>query len=171
VKLLSEKIKLLEEGFKKAYMRDGAVCGVLEIKTQPKSEVDGAMLEAFNLGIVNEPAVFEKTLQKIEKLRTASGGYRRNLGPSDYEAHEFLLIDFNLIRAFMKFGKKSEAARLLETIVDKSVQDNGLIAEMYVSEKNRGSFGEIGDPAGSIPMAGFGSGAYGIVLSEREKAK
>lgn len=170
-KLLSEKIQLLEQGFKKAYIRDGAICGVVEIDTQPKSEVDGAMLEAFNMDIVNDPAIFQKTVDKIKRLKTASGGYRRNLGPSDYEAHEFVLIDFNLARAFLKFGKRRDAQLLIETIVDKSVQDNGLIAEMYISEKNRGYSGEIGDPAGSIPMVGFGAGAYAMILQERENAR
>lgn len=167
--MLAAKIKLLENGFKKAFVRDGALTGVVETNTQPKSETDGAILEAFNLNLVDDPSVVEKTLQKIEKLKTASGGYRRNLGPSDYEAHEFVFIDFNLARVLMKMGKSAEAAKILETIVDKSSQDNGLIAEMYVSEKNRGSAGEIGDPAGAIPMVGYGAGVYAIALSDRER--
>jgi hypothetical protein len=55
-------------------------------------------------------------------------------------------------------------------MVDKSCQDNGLIAECYVSEKNDEFPGEIGDPTGSIPMVGYGAGAYVLTLSERDKA-
>jgi hypothetical protein len=40
---------------------------------------------------------------------------------------------------------------------------------MYVSEKNKDWGGAIGDPAGSIPMVGFGAGDYAITLSDRER--
>ncbi len=169
VKELREKLLLLDEGFKAAFIKDGFVRGVLETDTQPKSELDGAVLEAFNLDIVKDPQIVEKTLEKLQKLKTASGGYRRNTGPSNYEAHEFLLIDFNLARVLYKFGKPAEAAAMLDTLVEKSCQDNGLIPEMYVSEKNKDWGGAIGDPAGSIPMVGFGAGDYAITLSDRER--
>jgi len=169
VKLVREKLALLEKGFENAFVKDGFVRGVAEVDTQPKSEVDGATVEAFNLGIVDDTNVIAKTLSKYELLKTASGGYRRNLGPSNYEAHEFLLIDFNLVRMYLKLGKFVEAARMLSTLVSKSDQDNDLIAEMFVSAKDKAETGEIGDPAGSVPMVGFGAGDYIITLSDRQK--
>jgi GH15 family glucan-1,4-alpha-glucosidase len=102
-------------------------------------------------------------------LKTASGGYRRNTGSSNYELHEFLLIDFNLARVLYRLKETTEAAAILETLVDKSCQDNGLIPEMYVSQKHKDWNGAIGDPAGSIPMVGFGAGDYVITLSDRER--
>jgi GH15 family glucan-1,4-alpha-glucosidase len=171
VKLVGEKLAMLERGFKSAFVKDGFVRGVVETDTQPKSEVDGAVLETFNFDIVNDPAITEKTLAKMELLKTASGGYRRNQGPSNYEAHEFLLIDFNLARVYFKLGKFEEGTRILETLVDKSCQDHGLIAEMYLSAKGKDWDGEIGDPAGAIPMVGFGAGDYVITLVDREKYK
>ncbi len=167
VKLVTEKLKLLDEGFKAAYIKDGAVWGTVE--ECPKSEIDGAVLETFNWDIVKDPAVIDKTLSKMERLKTASGGYRRNTGPSTYEAHQFLLIDFNYARLLFKLGKTAEAARMLATLVDKSCQDNGLIAEMYVSQKDKDYVGEIGDPAGAIPMVGFGAGDYVLTLSDRDR--
>jgi GH15 family glucan-1,4-alpha-glucosidase len=169
VKLVKEKLALLEKGFAHAFIRDGFVRGTAEVDTQPKSEVDGAVLEALNLGIVQDRSVIDKTLVQTERLKTASGGYRRNLGLSDYEAHEFLLIDLNLARVYFKLGRKTEGANILATIVDKSCQDSGLIAEMYVSANDKGEKGGIGDPAGSIPMVGFGAGDFVITLSDREK--
>lgn len=169
VKLVSEKLLLLDKGFKNAFVKDGWVKGVLEVDTQPKSEVDGAVLEAFNLNIINDPAVIEKTLNKMQLLKTASGGYRRNQGAGNYEAHEFLLIDFNLARVYFKLGRPVEASRILQTLVSKSCQDHGLIPEMYVSAKGRDYQGEIGDPTGAIPMVGFGAGDYVITLTDRAK--
>jgi GH15 family glucan-1,4-alpha-glucosidase len=169
VKLVSEKLPLLERGFKNAFVKDGWVKGVMEVDTQPKSEVDGAVLEAFNFGIINDPAVITKTLDKMALLKTASGGYRRNLGPGNYEAHEFLLIDFNLARVYFRLGRTAEASRILQTLVAKSCMDRGLIPEMYVSAKGRDYSGEIGDPTGAIPMVGFGAGAYVITLTDRAK--
>lgn len=169
VKLLHDKLPLLKKGFNEAFVKDGYVRGVVEVEAQPKSQFDGAVLEAFNLNIVKDPKIAFKTIDKLQTLKTASGGYRRNTGPGNYESHEFLLIDFNLARVYAKFGKPAEAANILATLVDKSCQDNGLIPELYVSEKNKDWSGAIGDPAGSVPMVGFGAGVYAITLCEREK--
>jgi hypothetical protein len=167
VKLVQEKLPLLKIGFEKAFVKDGFISGIVESDKQPKSEIDGAVLEAFNFGIVRDPKVFEKTFAEMEKLKTASGGYRRNLGTGDYETHEFLMIDFNAARAMLKFGKDADAAKIITNLVSKTCQDNGLIPEMYVSAKARGYGDFVGDPTGAIPMVGFGSGAYVLTLTDR----
>ena len=168
-KMVSEKVKLLDKGFRSAFIDSGAIRGIVELKAQPKTRVDGAVLEAFNMGILSDPAIANKTIENIELLKTASGGYRRNLGPSNYEAHEFLFIDFNLARLYWRLGNGAKAEQILDVIVDKSVQDHGLIPEMYVSAKGKDAPGEIGDPAGSIPMVGYGAGVYVISLADREQ--
>lgn len=168
-KMVSEKIRLLDKGFRAAFIEGGAVRGILEVKAQAKTKVDGAVLEAFNLGVLNDPSIANRTIQNMAQLKTPSGGYRRNLGPSNYEAHEFLFIDFALARLYWKTGKPDQAAKILDTIVDKSVQDRGLIPEMYVSAKGKDAPGEIGDPAGAIPMVGYGAGAFVITLADREQ--
>ena len=169
VKLVSGKLDLIEKGFQKAFVHDGVVWGVA-VEPCPKSEIDGSLLEAFNMGIVTDSSVLDKTLEKMELLKTASGGYRRLLGPSDYEKQEFVFIDFHMARVLLSIGKKDEAQRIIDRIVEKSLQDHGLIAECYVSEKSKDFKGEIGDPTGSIPMIGYGSGIYAMTLVERENA-
>lgn len=168
VKRVSEKLALLEKGFQNAFVHDGVVWGVA-VEPCPKSEIDGSLLEAFNMGIVTDPAVRDKTLQKMELLKTASGGYRRLLGPSEYEKQEFVFIDFHMARVLQSIGKTAEAQRMIDRLVEKSLQDHGLIAECYVSEKSNDFKGEIGDPTGSIPMIGYGSGIYAMTLTEREQ--
>ncbi|MBX9569470.1 MAG: hypothetical protein K2X77_11275 [Candidatus Obscuribacterales bacterium] len=167
VKRVSEKLALIEKGFQSAFVHDGVVWGVA-VEPCPKSEIDGSLLEAFNMGIVTDPAVRDKTLQKMELLKTASGGYRRLLGPSDYEKQEFVFIDFHMARVLQSIGRKVEAQQMIDRIVNKSLQDHGLIAECYVSEKSNDFKGEIGDPTGSIPMIGYGAGIYAMTLAERE---
>lgn len=168
-KMVAEKIQALEAGFNAAFVKNGKVQGVLETDTQPKSEADGAILEAFNFDLVNDPGIIQNTLDKLQVLKTASGGWRRNTGPSNYEAHEFLFIDFNLARVLFKTGKTAEASKIVDTMVDKAIEDHGLIPEMYVSEKNKDCPGEIGDPGGAIPMVGYGAGIYAITLNDRAR--
>ena len=167
VKLVSEKLDLLEKGFKSAFIRDGVVWGSVEPSF--KNEIDGSLIEAFNFGVVTDPAVRDKTLAKVELLKTASGGYKRVRGPSNYEKQEFLFVNFSLVRVLQREGKSAKAQKMIDRMVEKSCQDHGLIAECYVSEKNDEFTGEIGDPTGSIPMVGYGAGAYIITLLEREK--
>lgn len=174
--MVSEKIKALQKGFRAAFVADGAVRGLLEVKEQPKTKVDGSSLEAVNFGVLDvkdsrDLKIIDKTIENMSVIKTASGGYKRNTGPSNYEAHEFLFVDFALVRALQKMGRKEEAAKMFDWLVEKSVLDHGLVAEMYVSETKRDCPGEVGDPAGAIPMVGYGAGLYVMTLAERESQK
>lgn len=176
VQLVREKIKALEIGFKSAFVRDNVIRGTVE--TSFKNEIDGSVLEAFNMGVVSDPAVLKGTIDKMELLKTASGGYRRVRGSTNYEKHEFLFINFLLARVLEAQASKlsapaaerARAAAILKNMVDNALTDHGLIPEMYVSEKSSDYPGEIGAPAGSIPMVGYGAGIYAITLLEREGA-
>jgi GH15 family glucan-1,4-alpha-glucosidase len=159
----------LEKGFNKAFISDGAVRGSVEKSFA--HEIDGALTEAFNWDVVNDPKVLENTLKKMELLREPSGGFRRVRGETDYEKQEFLFVDFNLARLYFKMGKPEEGMKLLDTIVKKANVDHGLIPEMYVSELNDEFTGEIGTPTGAIPMVGYGAGIYAITLAERERSQ
>ncbi len=175
-KMVDEKIKALQKGFRSAFIADGAVRGLLEVNEQPKTKVDGSSLEAVNFGLldVHNPAdlkIINKTIDNLSAIKTASGGYKRNTGPSNYEAHEFLFVDFALARSLQKMGRNEEAAKMFDWLIQKSILDHGLIAEMYVSELNKDCPGEIGDPAGAIPMVGYGAGLFTMTLEEREHQK
>ncbi|MFN8551652.1 MAG: hypothetical protein U0103_09200 [Candidatus Obscuribacterales bacterium] len=176
VQLVSDKIKALEIGFKSAFVKDNSIRGTVE--TSFKNEIDGSVLEAFNMGVISDPAVMKGTIDKLELLKTASGGYRRVRGSTNYEKHEFLFINFLLARVLNAQAEKltapaaerARAAAILSDMVESAVIDHGLIPEMYVSEKSSDYPGEIGAPAGSIPMVGYGAGIYAITLLERENA-
>ena len=89
-------------------------------------------------------------------------------GIDEYEAHEFLLINFNLARAHIRLGNPAAGDALVERMQHEAAGDNNLIPEMYVSRVNEEFPGPIGAPAGSIPMVGYGAGSYILYLMERQ---
>lgn len=162
-------LRWLERGFPMAFIRPDGLAGSLE--QSYKNEIDGAVLEAFNFDIVSDKTVFPQTLAKMEHLRTAAGGFRRVRGDTDYEKQEFLFVNFNLARALFKQNRSSEAQMILQPMVDRASRTNWLLPEMYVSEKNDEFPGNVGDPAGALPMVGYGAAAYILTLIDREHSR
>lgn len=161
-----ENVALLERGFSAAFVRGGHLRGTLE--NHRRNDMDGALLEAINMDVVRDPAMRHRILERMELLRMPSGGYRRTLGSTDYEKQEFLLVDFNLARAYLRVGETAKADAIVRRITRKALHDNGLIPEMYHSQKTDEFHGGLGYPAGAVPMVGYGAGAFGLYLSERE---
>jgi hypothetical protein len=158
----------LVKGFRAAFIHDGVLRGTVEESF--KNEIDGSLLEAMlEHGLVDDPLVIERTLDKMKLLLTASGGYRRVRGTTQYERQEFLFINFLMAILYYRLGRTLDGDGTLFRMVEKACADNGLIPEMYVSEKNNEFVGEIGDPTGAIPMVGYGAGMYILALLERAK--
>jgi GH15 family glucan-1,4-alpha-glucosidase len=156
----------LERGFNAAFLREGKLHGTLEPGI--KNDIDGALLEIIRLGVVTEPALIRDTVERMELLKVASGGYRRVRGiytdPAIfeywYEQEEFVFVDFSLAAVYQRLGRYAEATAILKRIADKAAADHYLIPEMYVSVPCKLFPGEIGDPTGAKPMVGYGAGAY-----------
>jgi GH15 family glucan-1,4-alpha-glucosidase len=162
----SDTIALLEKGFAAAFIRGGTLHGTLE--TGEKNDIDGALLELIHLGVVTDTSVVRSTVERMELLKVASGGYRRvRSNYTDpaifeywYERQEFLFVDFSL----------AEVARrpaLVQRIVDKAAADHNIIPEMYVALPCQLFPGQIGDPTGAKPMVGYGAGAYILDVLDR----
>jgi len=139
--------------------------------------MNGGVLEAFNWGVVTDPAVINATLAAMSGLHCASGGWRRVLEPSScssgsasYERQEFLLIDFAMARIYIRLGQMDKADEVINRTVQRSVADHNLVPEMYIAVRDSNYPGHIGDPCGAIPMVGFGAGAYVITIVERQQA-
>lgn len=165
---LREKVELLRRGFLTAFTSQGWIRGTLE--ESYKNEIDGAVLESLYLGLVDDPAVRDETLKRLEELRMPSGGYRRVRGDTQYEKQEFLFVNFVLGDILNQQSAFSRAGDVLRPMTEKSAFDHGFVPEMYVSELNDQFPGEIGTPTGSIPMVGYGAGIYIRHLLERESA-
>jgi len=144
-----------------------------------KNDIGGALLQIINVGVVADPAVIHDTLERMELLRVASGGYRRVRSTYTdpaifeywYERQEFLFVDFNLAELYWRLGKNNEADAILKRIVDKARADHDLIPEMYVAAPCKLFPGQIGDPTGALPMVGYGAGEFVLQILEREKLK
>jgi GH15 family glucan-1,4-alpha-glucosidase len=165
-KQLEEKVALLQKGFDAAFLRDGKLHGTLEDGI--KNDIDGALLAIIHFGIVNDPAIIRSTLDRMELLKVASGGYRRVRGTYTdpaiyeywYEQEEFVFVDFSYAEVERQIGRKDIADAMLRRIVDKSAADHYFVPEMYVAVDCKLFHGAIGAPTGAIPMVGYGAGVF-----------
>lgn len=164
------QIALLQKGFNAAFIRGGHLHGTLEEGV--KNDIDGALLQIINFGVVTNPSVIRDTLQRMELLKVVSGGYRRvrstYTDPSIYEywyeREEFLFVDFNLAELLYRLGDTAKADAMQERIVNKAAADHDLIPEMYVALPCKLFPGAIGDPTGALPMVGYGAGEFILEL-------
>jgi GH15 family glucan-1,4-alpha-glucosidase len=138
---------------------DGFLRGRLETTPTPE---DAAVVEAFLSRVLEPsgPSARETLARLVSKLRVESGhGFRRNLGPSEYDAREWVFVDLRLATLLRWTGAVAEADALLGWVTAQSRANHDLIAENY-------------DPAtaaylGAVPMIGFGAGAYVLALFAR----
>lgn len=174
--LIDEHLERLEKGFAAAFIRDGKLHGTLEEGV--KNDVDGALLQIINFGVVTDPAVVRDVVKRMELLKVASGGYRRVRSTYTdpaifeywYERQEFVFVDLNLAEVERRLGREADAAAMLTRIVDKAAADHDIVPEMYVALPCKLFPGAIGDPTGALPMAGYGAGEYILHLLGRESA-
>jgi GH15 family glucan-1,4-alpha-glucosidase len=174
-KEILRQVALLQDGFDAAFIRNETLHGTLEEGV--KNDIDGALLPVINLGLIANTKVVSSTVERMELLKVASGGYRRVRGtytdPSVfefwYEKQEFLFVDLSLAELYRRMGRTTEADSMLRRVVEKAAIDHNIIPEMYVAEDCKLFHGAVGDPTGALPMAGYGAGAYILHLVEREK--
>ena len=165
----------LQQGFNSGFIRSGQLHGTLEDGV--KNDIDGAQLAIINLGVVTHPTVIRDTVQRMDLLRVASGGFRRVRSTYTdpvifeywYERQEFLFVDFSLAEVYRRMGRNAEAAAIIRPIVDKAAADHYIIPEMYVAENCALFPGDLGDPTGARPMVGYGAGVY--ILDVLDQAK
>jgi GH15 family glucan-1,4-alpha-glucosidase len=160
------QVALLQKGFDSAFIRDGKLHGTLEDGV--KNDIDGALLAILHFGVVTDPAIVRSTVERMELLKVASGGYRRVLSTYTdpaifeywYERQEFLFVDFSLAEVDRSLGRFPDAEAIVQRIVDKAAVDHNIIPEMYVAVPCDLFPGAIGDPSGARPMVGYGAGTY-----------
>jgi hypothetical protein len=177
VRDLLNHVSLLKKGFQAAFVRDGKVHGTLEEGV--KNDIDGALLAIINLGVVTDDALIRSTVDRMELLKVASGGYKRVRGTYTdpaiyeywYEKQEFLFVDFMLAEVYRNLGRNQEAEVILTRIVDKSAVDHNIVPEMYVAEDCKLFHGAIGDPTGATPMVGYGAGVYILDVLQRAESQ
>ena len=170
-----KQVRLLEKGFNAAFIRDGTLHGTLE--PEEKNDIDGALLAIIHFGVVTDPAVIRTTVERMQLLKVASGGYRRvRSNYTDpaifeywYERQEFLFVEFSLVEVDRQLKRRGEAAAIVTRIVGKAAADHDIIPEMYVALPCRLFPGSIGDPTGARPMVGYGAGEFILDILDRER--
>ncbi|MFI5337587.1 MAG: glycoside hydrolase family 15 [Opitutales bacterium] len=168
------ELALLETGFAQGYAATGRLRGTLE--PGEKNDVDGAVLSAVNFKVAVDPVLVRNTVDSMEALKVASGGWRRvrcqltdpSIFEYWYERQEFIFVDLSLAEVCLRLEMPDRAAAISERLVRKAGGDNNLIPEMNVSVDCPLFHGAIGDPTGANPMVGYGAGAWILYLLERE---
>ena len=168
---VSETLARLRLGFAAAFARGGTLRGTLEPGI--KNEIDGALLAIIEMDVVDDAKSIADLVERMPGLKVASGGYRRvrsvltdpSIFEYWYERQEFVFVDLSLSEALRRLGRETEAAAMLQRVLEEASTHDDLIPEMYVSEPCTLFPGKVGDPTGAMPMAGYGAGAVILELS------
>ena len=155
------------EAMRTAFIDSNRVlAGSLQKLAQGSSYRDGSTVEAFTWNLI--PAadpIATATLRAMSYLQTPAGGYKRLEGSNDqYDTDEWILIDLRASDAFRRSGDTAQADQLLGWVTGQATANFDLLPELY---NTRSSSGQIGAYSGSIPMVGYGAGAYQMTLLDR----
>jgi GH15 family glucan-1,4-alpha-glucosidase len=139
--------------------QDGVIAGSIEKLANGSNYHDGAVVEAFTWSLVDiTSSIATATLGEMSFLQTPVGGYKRIEGSSDqYDSDEWILIDLRAAEAFHRAGQTPRADALVDFVTAQARVNYDLVPELY--NPNAAS-GAIGRYTGSIPMVGYGAGAY-----------
>lgn len=153
-------------GFLKSFLDpQGAIGSSLESLSKMRY-ADGAVVEAFTWNLLDDfkGRTATATLDLLNRLRVSSGGFKRNENnKDDYDNNEWILIDLRMSDAMRRAGRVSQADELVSLVVDKAVANFHLLPELY----NAVNMGSVGAYTGSVPMVGYGPGAFTMTLLDR----
>jgi len=158
----------MTEGIRHTFIVDGRVLkGNAEAVDPAKYDFfDGGTIEAFALKVLTDTALFKSNFSEYEKFLQIDppqrGFARINLGDA-YETAEWPLLDLRTASTLYAFGEKSKARWFLNWITDHAAENNNLVPELF--DRDSGRYG------GSIPMVGFGAGAYVVTLFDLYPSK
>ncbi|MBA2539875.1 MAG: hypothetical protein H0V17_09595, partial [Deltaproteobacteria bacterium] len=140
--------------------------GSLERLARGSNYRDGATVEALVWDLIPaDGAIGKATLGAMSFLQTPAGGYKRLEGSQDqYDTDEWILIDLRASTAFRRSGDEAKANQLLDWVTAQGGANYNLLPELY---NTRSSSGQIGAYSGSIPMVGYGAGAYQMTMLDR----
>ncbi len=142
------------------------LAGSLEQLAGGSNYMDGSVTEAFTWGLIpySDP-IATATINAFSMLLTEAGGYKRVQGSSDqYDTDEWILIDLRASDVFRGVGQTQRADQLLDWVTSQASANYNLVPELY---NTRTSSGAIGAYSGSIPMVGYGAGAFQLSVLAR----
>jgi glycosidase len=142
----------------------GGLAANLEELMRGQPARDAAVVEAINFGLIDaHSGLATDTFDEFERLRTPVGrGFFRNADGGGYDTQEWVFNDLRIADALRRAGRTAESDELLAGVTAQADANFDLHAELYAHDN--------ADYAGSIPMVGFGAGAYMLTLLDRANA-
>jgi len=119
---------------------------------------DGGVMEAFTQNLFHDKNLFNSNYAAYEKgLRIDKRrGFSRLNNPDWYTISEWPFLDLRIAIALNKFGRRTEAKYLLDSITGYAKLNFNFIAELYnYKDENYG---------GAVPMIGYGAGVYILAI-------
>lgn len=116
---------------------------------------DGGTFEAFSMGVLDNRDLFRTQLAEYTKVLRVPGqgrGFARINDGDAYETAEWVLLDLRVASALAMMGDHAAARPLVAWITAQAARNFNLIPEVY--RRDNAAYD------GSIPMVGFGAGAY-----------
>jgi hypothetical protein len=146
-----------------AKLTDAASGALMANLEEPNDWVDAAVVDAFNLDVV-EPrdATASATLDTLRQrlfLGFTGHGYMRTDDGGSYDDHEWLVCDLRIATALRRDFRDSQADDLLSWVTEQARANYDLVPENYDQLS--------ADYTGQVPMVGFGAGAYILALHDR----
>lgn len=149
--------RLRDNVLEKLIHKDGYLVSSLEEYRALAGFLDAAVIEAINLGVISGNDLFsKKTMDIMSLLKTAGGGYKRNDDGDWYDKQEWVFIDLRIASAYKKIGREDIAKSIIDRVKSYVILNNYQFPELITEDGN--------NIAGSVPMIGFGAGAY--ILSQ-----
>lgn len=139
--------------YQKLVHPDGFLVSSLEEFAQKSGYLDASVIDGINFGIIkgdSDEAL--NTLYTLSSLKTVGGGYKRNDDGEWYDKQEWVFIDLRIAEAFKRVGDNRNHLSLIKRVSQYTNQNNSQFPEL-ITEDGR-------SVTGSIPMIGFGAGAY-----------
>jgi GH15 family glucan-1,4-alpha-glucosidase len=147
----------LIDGIRRRCLADGTVIKGNAEAADPAlyDYYDGGTIEAFSLGLLDDPALFASHTEAYEKALRIPGerrGFGRINRGDAYETAEWILLDLRWATAMQRFGDARGARALLDWVTQHAAMNFNLLPEIL--NERTAAYG------GAIPMVGFGPGAY-----------
>ncbi len=121
--------------------------------------IDAATVEAINWGVVDPTGrVATQTVSSmLDNLTVETGiGLMRNDDGGWYDSQEWVFVDFRVLPALRAQARETRSDALQTWLEDQALANDLQFSELHTAD--------AGDYAGSIPMVGFGAGAYIVAL-------